>query len=938
MAEYKVGKKQKKVSSGAKKAIGITFIAISCIAFFFLLTNLVGFMQDFLLGAFGYFAYPLFIMLLLGGVALLNNKKYKMSKRYAIFLYLTIFFLVCIIQLAIVGNKSGTFGEYLATNYSRKHTAGGIVFGLFTTSILYLTNYVWAFVIFCVLFAISLALYIDAIIAKKKKTAQDEPVKLSFKEIKKEDDKKEEVNVVMSGNIEKKLSREEEVRQKLGLTRRNTIEPISSTQKEEEKPKKIDPKSLTGDELKSYLLTPPQADFSKFFSPEARSYARTGITQPSKNEIDRNINSLKKEEIAPIISDSTRQNAVAEAQPEQLVSAADNIIREVMEESNFTHSDSVSAEDIEKAQERKNAQQEGDRTFERGERDFNRDRSFDRNDRHFDRNDRAFDRTEKTDRGFDRTDRNPLSREGDRGLVRDGEFAVPDRKKFVDFDDSEKAEEQPAPEVIKPYAYTKPPIDLVTTRSTDMSDLDDDIQTKTVILENTLEEFGVPAKVQNVVIGPAVTRYELEMPSGVTVKKILNLSSDIALALEANGGDVRIEAPVPGRNVVGIEVPNDKVATVSLKDVLISNEFNSAKSPLSYAVGKDITGKIMVGALNKMPHLLIAGTTGSGKSVMLNSIIISLLYKSSPDDCKLLLIDPKQVEFTPYEGIPHLIVPKVISDLTKATNALQWAVDEMERRFRLIREARVRDIDEYNSTPDVMTYKKKKMPFIVIIIDEFSDFIMQGKKEVEDKIIRLGQKARAAGIHIILATQYPTTEYVTGGIKANFPSRIAFKVASNVNSVVILGQPGAEKLLGHGDMLYAPQEYSAAPKRVQGCFITTREIADIVNYVTLNNEPVFDKDIQDAINNAPKSSGASENAEHGGMDALLPEALKICIDAGQASTSMIQRRLSIGYPRAGKIIDQMTEMGYISAADGAKPRNVYISLEEYYQIFGDKYE
>ena len=428
------------------------------------------------------------------------------------------------------------------------------------------------------------------------------------------------------------------------------------------------------------------------------------------------------------------------------------------------------------------------------------------------------------------------------------------------------------------------------------------------------------------------------MPSGVTVKKILNLSSDIALALEANGGDVRIEAPVPGRNVVGIEVPNDKVATVSLKDVLISNEFNSAKSPLTYAVGKDITGRIMVGALNKMPHLLIAGTTGSGKSVMLNSIIISLLYKSSPDDCKLLLIDPKQVEFTPYEGIPHLIVPKVISDLTKATNALQWAVDEMERRFRLIREARVRDIDEYNSTPDVVTYKKKKMPFIVIIIDEFSDFIMQGKKEVEDKIIRLGQKARAAGIHIILATQYPTTEYVTGGIKANFPSRIAFKVASNVNSVVILGQPGAEKLLGHGDMLYAPQEYSAAPKRVQGCFITTREIADIVNYVTLNNEPVFDKDIQDAINNAPKTSSNGGDNERGGMDPLLPEALKMCIDAGQASTSMIQRRLSIGYPRAGKIIDQMTEMGYISAADGAKPRNVYITLEEYYQIFGDKYE
>lgn len=959
MAEYKIGKNKKKVSSNAKKIVGITMIALSCLAFFFLLTNLVGFMQNFLLGAFGYFAYPMFVAMLLGGVALLNNKKYKISKKYAIFLYLTIFFLVCIIQLAIVGNKSGSFGDYLASNYTRKHTAGGIVFGLFTTCILYMTNFVWAFVIFSVLFAISLALYIDAIIAMKKKASADEPVKLSIKEVKNDEkpQPKEEVNVVMSGNIEKKLSREEEVRQKLGLTRRGAIEPISTTHKEEEKPKKVDPKTLKGDELKSYLLTPPQADFSKFFSPEARSYARNGLSNPSKSEIDRNINSLKKEEIPPIISDSMRQNAVTDAQPEQLVSEADNIIREVMEESNFTHSDSVSAEDIEKAQERQN---NSDRDFDRDRNNFDRDRNnnFDRSDRALDHSsDRVSDRLDRdlsrdtfdrhgdrdsfsreSDRNaFNRSDRTSMPNQSDRGLVRDGEFAVPDRKKFVDFDNISNSEEE-KPEVIKPYSYTKPPIDLVTTRSTDMSDLDDDIQTKTVILENTLEEFGVPAKVQNVVIGPAVTRYELEMPSGVTVKKILNLSSDIALALEANGGDVRIEAPVPGRNVVGIEVPNDKVATVSLKDVLISNEFNSAKSPLTYAVGKDITGRIMVGALNKMPHLLIAGTTGSGKSVMLNSIIISLLYKSSPDDCKLLLIDPKQVEFTPYEGIPHLIVPKVISDLTKATNALQWAVDEMERRFRLIREARVRDIDEYNSTPDVVTYKKKKMPFIVIIIDEFSDFIMQGKKEVEDKIIRLGQKARAAGIHIILATQYPTTEYVTGGIKANFPSRIAFKVASNVNSVVILGQPGAEKLLGHGDMLYAPQEYSAAPKRVQGCFITTREIADIVNYVTLNNEPVFDKDIQDAINNAPKASSNGGDNERGGMDPLLPEALKMCIDAGQASTSMIQRRLSIGYPRAGKIIDQMTEMGYISAADGAKPRNVYITLEEYYQIFGDKYE
>lgn len=907
MAEYKVRKKTREFSPRAKKITGITLIALACVMFFFLLTNLVGFMQDFLLGTFGYFAYPLFIMLFLVGVAFLNNKKYKLSKKYAIFLYLSIFFLLCIIQMAIVGDKNGSFGEYLASNYLKKHTAGGIIIGLFSSSVLYLTSFVWAMVIFCVAFVISMALYIDSILYLRKNKQQEKPVKLAIKETEKPR-KTEEVNVVMSGNIEMRENKQESIKQKLGLSRKAYIEPaVTAPQKQP------DPRKLEGEELRKYLLTPPEIDVNKYFSENARSYVKNGVTNDAfKRETDRNIQVLKNEN--PIISDSSPLN-VSTAQPEELVSEADDIIREVMQESNFSRSNQVSLDDLQKAE-----------TTEQPRLERDRDRNFSssnivENKQNSDVNNRTMSERELADR-----------------ITAGAEGRSFDRqRKFVNLEDDSESKSDDEVEEVKPYNYTRPSINLVTTTSTDMSDLDDDIATKTIILENTLQEFGVPAKVQNVVIGPAVTRYELEMPSGITVKKILNLSSDIALALEANGGDVRIEAPVPGRNVVGIEVPNDKVATVSLRDVLISNEFNSAKSPLTFAVGKDISGNIKVGALNKMPHLLIAGTTGSGKSVMLNNIIISLLYKSSPEDCRMLLIDPKQVEFTPYEGIPHLVVPKVITDVTKAANALQWALDEMERRFRLIREARVKDIDEYNYTADVLNGKKKKMPFIVIIIDEFADFIMQGKKEIEDRIIRLGQKARASGIHMILATQRPTAEFVTGGIKANFPSRIAFKVASRVNSDVILGMTGAEKLLGHGDMLYAPQEYSAAPKRVQGCFITTREIADIVNYVSVNNEPIFDPAVQEAINNMPKNQNA-EHGENNGMDPLLPEALKLVIDSGQASTSMIQRRLSLGYPRAGKIIDQMTNMGYISAADGAKPRNVYITLEEFYQIFGDNYD
>lgn len=949
MAEYKIHKKHNS-HANVRKIVGISLITLSCLAFFFLLTNLWPIMQDFLLGTFGYFAYPLFIGVLLGGVALLNSTRYKLSKKYAIFLYLTIFFLLCIIQLAIVGDKSGSYGDYLALNYTRKHTIGGIIIGLFTTPILYLTGFVWSFVIFSVCFVICCALYIDALIYLKKNARQAKPVSLHVKEVKKVEPPlaKEEVNVTMTAHIENKKTKKQIALEKIGLVRRPVGEIVEPQPTQPQK-QRVDPRTLKGKELKNYLLTPPEVNVNEYFSPDARSYVRNGVSsQPFKTELDKNISALKTDELPKSPA------PVEDVQPEQLVSQADEIIREVIEEAGITPSEQpTSGENFTRR----------DDSLSRDRNDISRDRSDisrDRNDLvrdrdnlsrdasvsgrgEFNRDAQSFGRDNSSREEFIRSDANQNNKDFARhdGMRRDEQFAVdapPSERQSRRFVDIDGEEEQQKEEYFPPYNYTRPPVDLITTRSSDMSEFDDDISTKTIILENTLQEFGVPAKVQNVVIGPAVTRYELEMPMGITVKKILNLSSDIALALEANGGDVRIEAPVPGRNVVGIEVPNDKVAMVSLRDVIISNEFNSHKSPLAYAVGKDITGKNIVGALNKMPHLLIAGTTGSGKSVMLNSIIISILYKANPDDCKLLLIDPKQVEFTPYEGIPHLIVPKVISDLTKATNALQWAVDEMERRFRLIREARVRDIEEYNQTQPVQTGRKKKMPFIVVIIDEFSDFIMQGKKEVEDKIVRLGQKARAAGIHLILATQYPTAEYVTGGIKANFPSRIAFKVASRVNSDVILGMTGAEKLLGHGDMLFAPQEYSSSPRRVQGCFITTKEIADIVSYVTLHNEAVFDQSVQDAINNTPKNGAIGEGQDRGGMDPLLPEALKICIDAGQASVSMIQRRLSIGYPRAGKIVDQMCEMGYISAADGAKPRNIYITLEEFYQIFGDNYE
>ncbi|MBP3664588.1 MAG: DNA translocase FtsK, partial [Tyzzerella sp.] len=600
---------------------------------------------------------------------------------------------------------------------------------------------------------------------------------------------------------------------------------------------------------------------------------------------------------------SSQVSNLTEIKPEEITSEAEDIIRAVVEQEKLEREEIVQPEieqkqmqepkdnynefiDFEELDE-ESVKEEKKEDFSRSRQDFSRD---------------------MTDRRSD-FGRDGLSRR-DGGLEnRDRQFARPHhndemerRRGFVSVEPEKKPE-------IKPYKYTRPSLDLITTVSDDPASFNGEMTQKSVALENALESFGIPAKVQSVVIGPTVTRYEIEMPEGISVKRILSLDADIAYALSANG-QIRIEAPIPGRSIVGIEVPNKKVAMVSIKDVLNAKEFSLSPSPLTFALGKDITGNVKVCNLQKMPHLLVAGTTGSGKSVCLNTIITSLLYKSSPDEVKFIMIDPKQVELSMYEGLPHMVIPKVITDPTKAVNALGWAVDEMERRFRKISDERVRNIDEYNKCEKVVTNKEKKMPYIVIIFDEFADFMAVAKNEIEDRIRRLAGKARAAGIHLILATQRPSTDVVTGTLKANLPARIAFKVAGRVDSEVILGATGAEKLLGYGDMLYKPADTSS--QRIQGCYIATNETKNIVNFIIENNEETFDEEALNAINNPNKANSNGGNDANNGVDDLLPQALKICIDNGVASTTMVQRKLSIGYPRAARIIDQMEERGYIA--------------------------
>ena len=448
-------------------------------------------------------------------------------------------------------------------------------------------------------------------------------------------------------------------------------------------------------------------------------------------------------------------------------------------------------------------------------------------------------------------------------------------------------------------------------------------------LQKTLYSFGVSAKVENVSVGPAITRYELKPAEGVRVSKIANLADDIALNLAAK--TIRIEAPIPGKQAVGIEVPNEESEMVHIREILETDAFTNSKSKLAFALGKDVSGEAVVADIAKMPHVMIAGATGSGKSVCINTLISSIIYKAKPSEVKLVMVDPKIVELSVYNGIPHLLIP-VVTDPKKAAGALAWAVQEMENRYTMFASKGVRDLKGYNEAVE-QKGELGKLPHIVIIIDELADLMMVAKGDVEDAICRLAQKARAAGMHLVIATQRPSVDVITGLIKANIPSRIAFAVSSQVDSRTILDQVGAEKLLGKGDMLFFP---TGAPKptRIQGSFISDKEVEKIVNFVKANGEASYNEDIIESIE---KANSTDKEIEEGSLDddetdPLLAEAIEVVIETGQASTSFIQRKFKVGYARAGRIIDQMEERGVISGYQGSKPREVLMNKERWQEL------
>lgn len=489
-----------------------------------------------------------------------------------------------------------------------------------------------------------------------------------------------------------------------------------------------------------------------------------------------------------------------------------------------------------------------------------------------------------------------------------------------------------AEQAVETVTYTFPPIDLLKSvdNEANAEEAGAEMRANADTLVNTLKSFGVQTRIVDIHRGPTVTRYELQPSAGVKISKITGLADDIALNLAAAG--VRIEAPIPGKAAVGVEVPNRVKDIVTIREMIESPEFAANKSKLSFVVGKNIDGDIMIGDIAKMPHLIIAGTTGSGKSVCTNSIIMSILYNASPDEVRLVLIDPKMVEFKVYDGIPHLLIP-VVTDPRKAAGALSWAVQEMLKRYKLFADYNVRDHGGYNEMA-AETEGVEPLPKIVIVIDELADLMMAAANEVEDSICRLAQMARAAGMHLIIATQRPTVDVITGLIKANIPSRIALTVSSQVDSRTIIDTAGAEKLLGHGDMLYYPQGIPK-PVRIQGCFASTKEVEAVVEFIKSGGTVEYSNEIIEEIEkNMPVPKGekpSADTAAPSGDGDIIDQAVEVLIDAGQASVSYLQRKLKLGYARAARVMDELEELGVVGPYEGSKPRSVLVTREMWAQ-------
>ncbi len=916
------------------------------------------FVKSFVLGTIGLSVYPICVIGALISLAFASGKHIHVKRRYVVYLTISLCIVWFIVHLILTSKISlENYGQYLADTYLAKTTAGGVLFSLISYPLVKFLSYVGAYIFSAIALAIFVGLIIDYINVDRTFGHQEKPSKFDFKNLE---------DFTMDEDKPLELSPEEahkkESKRKLGLEKgESTI--ISSNMPNVNVHSYNATKPLT---KREYILTPlepvipPETTNDLFLDSNTGSFTSKKMEKSPVEEVkEEPVEEPTYENYVTddVAGDNTNFEATQEINADDLED--DDIIlgdNEDFDESTYSEIGSTYVTDADLKEEQtattedsteetaeiESVNLDGLSAFETAEEVVEEEPENDSVEEIEEVEKVDLDEHEYIDEYADNIREDNLGSTVETEVVRPtvdiSKFHLPDTiKKSLE----PETEQVPAPveqpkvkEEIPPYVA--PTTELLNYIENTYHVSEEELQENIERLEGVLEDFKVPAKVQNVQVGPAVTRYELTMPRGISVNKISSMADDIAMTLASNG-KIRVEAPIPGKSSVGIEVPNAQITSVSLRELLESEEFKVRANPLSFVLGKDINGDINFCNLDKMPHLLVAGSTGSGKSVCLNAMLLSICYKAGPQDVRFILIDPKMVEFSKYNGLPHLLMPEIITNSNMAVNALDWAIAEMQRRYELLKNNNVSSISEYNKLEIVKSKKEEKLPYIIIVVDELYDLMTEAKRAIEDRIGRLAAKARAAGIHLVLATQRPSVDVITGTIKSNLPSRIAFALTNYQDSKTVLDGGGAESLLGKGDMLFKAID-KPEPRRIQGAFASNDEILRVIEFIKQNNKPVYDDDAGRKIANPHEEEQQIETTSEGKeqtFDPVLKDALYCFIQNKQASASMISRRFSVGFNRAARIMDQMEAAGFIGPSDGAKPRNVRITMEEFKEIFGD---
>lgn len=956
--------KSSKINNKSKKfKAGVTLTCIFSVLIILLAFNFFEILTKFFMGTFGLIIYPICLFFIILGILLMLNKQIKTTKTILIFSILWMITFVLILQLATSINMDKSFGVYITTIFKEKATAGGVIFGILLYPLYYLTYDVASYIILLITLVIFSSILIDRIYIYHKNIK----VLQNNSEISTSENIAQNIEDI---DVDEKF---EQYEQSDAIIKDENDDDIFIAD-EEENEQKREAKSILGlskeyvkkDENKANNYTEKlEQRFDEIQNTKSNLIEQNSdtnnnfVTKPKEKPNifvhDDEFNSVEKiENVTKILEDKQTTDKDAERKKAALdylniskgkfeskikQNGFDNVkssnsnesvkLNSQMEENkNRLSSLSDKFSILQNSQNEKNKTTNSFKQIKEDSRDIY-DETFTK--REFNNNQEKYATANNSiNNTFNKLPE--LAKQVYSGEVKEN---IVETKSFnpvqVSINDTIKKPTQIQQKLYKkPPTYVKPPLDLLKKYSSNIESDEQYIEEKGQLIVDTLKAFRIDTRIINAVKGPTFTRYELQMAPGISVNSVNNKINDLSMALEST---CRVQVPIPGKNAFGIEVPNKNRVTVGLRDILESSNFQNSKSPLTFALGKDISADCKVASIDKLVHTLVAGSTGSGKSVCLNTMLVSLLYKASPEDLRLILVDPKTVEFSLFNNLPHMLIPNTITECDKAVSALSWLVEEMDNRYKKLNALGVKKISEYNETPEVISGQVPKMFYIVMIFDEVGDFMNRAKKEIEEKIILLAAKSRACGIHLVLATQRPTVDVITGTIKANLPSRISFAVNSYNDSKTILESSGAEYLLGMGDMLFLPQG-SNDMDRIQGCFIDNNELKAVINFVKENNEADFDENIEDQMFNK-KDGFDSSNGPEEAFDPLLKDCLKYFIKAKKASASSLQAYFGIGYPKANKIVLQMEKAGFVSCGDSNGRRTLFITQQEFEERFGE---